>query len=135
MYLNAIRASLNGYRALLWLLLGLFRICADNNVFRDQVSAIFQEKEGKKILKDVKSWVKDVSTNFASNIRYDKMGYWRRPRDLKMSYQTLNYLLENEDKINVDKFQTALNAIVERHNTFQGTGLGPLEKDDLVKHT
>ena len=110
-YLEAIRSSFNGYKAMLSLLIGLFRICADNTIFRDQFSYILQDKEGKKTLKDIKSWIKDVGMNFASNIRCDRMGFWRKPRDLRMSYQSASVLIENEEKINVEKFQSALNAI------------------------
>lgn len=37
-YLVAVRESLQGYKAELILLLGLFRICSGNALFRDRVS-------------------------------------------------------------------------------------------------
>lgn len=111
-----------GYKSELLLLLGLFRICAGNMEFRDRVSYEFQEKDGKKLLKDIKSWVKDVGMNLNNLVRTDRLGLWRRPRDLTLTTQSFNLYFENEDKINSDKFLSSLNAIVERHNTFLSTG-------------
>ena len=97
---------------MLLLLLGMFRICAVNNIFRDKISEIFQDKEGKKLLKEVKGWIKEVGTGLMNCLRYDRMGYWRKPRDTKLTQQNLNYIVDTEDAISVEKFQAALNAIV-----------------------
>jgi hypothetical protein len=58
---------------------GLFRICSGNNAFRDRISEEFQEKDGKILLKSIKAWIKDVSTNLNNMVRSGKMGYWRKP--------------------------------------------------------
>ena len=72
---------------------GLFRICSGNSLFRDKVSADLQEKDNKKLLKDIKSWLKEVVPNFGSLIRSDRIGYWRKPRALAVGNQTLIALL------------------------------------------
>ena len=50
----AIRDSLQGFKAALNLLLGLFRICGGSAGFRDKVSDVLQDKDNKKLLKDIK---------------------------------------------------------------------------------
>lgn len=114
----AIKESLQGYKSAQLLLTGLFRICSGNALFRDRVSADFQEKDNKKFLKDIKSWIKEIAPNFHQMIRADRIGYWRKPRALTLGYQTTISLLENEPQINTDKFQAALNSIIEMHNSF-----------------
>ena len=84
-------------------------------------------------MNDVKDWVKEVGTGLVNCLRYDRLGYWRKPGDAKLSSQTLNYLVSTEDDIKVEKLQTALNAIVEQHN-FNGNRIYPFQKDDLVKY-
>jgi hypothetical protein len=103
---------MQGYKATQLLLTGLFRICSGNSLFRDKVSADLQDKDSKKLLKDIKTWIKEVVPNFDSLIRSDRLGYWRKPRALAVGYQPLISLLENEPQINTDKFQTALNSII-----------------------
>jgi hypothetical protein len=90
------KESLQGYKAELHLLLGLFRICSGNVAFRDKVSEYFQDKDNKKLLKDLRGWVKDVGTQFSHLIRTDRIGYWRKPRHFTFSYTTLTNLLEAE---------------------------------------
>jgi len=94
-YLVALRESLQGYKAAQLMLTGLFRICSGNALFRDRVSSDFQDKDNKKLLKDIKSWIKDVVPNFSSLIRSDRIGYWRKARGLVLGYQTTLSLLEN----------------------------------------
>ena len=65
-------------------------------MFRDRVSDIFQDKDNKKLLKDIKTWIKDTSTQFSHLIRTDRIGFWRKPRHVNYSYQTLTTLLESE---------------------------------------
>lgn len=113
---------MTGYRAMLLLILGLFKICAGNYAFRDRISEEFQEKDGKKLLKDIKNWIKDVSSNLNMMIRTSRLGYWRKSDQKLINYQTLNFYLENEDKINSEKCLAALNAIVEKHNGFFNSG-------------
>ncbi len=79
LYIKAITDSLSGYRAELLLFIGLCRICASNNAFRDRVSQELQEKEGKRMLKDLKTWAKDVSMNLSHLVRGGRLGFWRRP--------------------------------------------------------
>lgn len=43
-YLVALRDSLIGYRCELLLLLGLFRICASSQLFKERISEEFQDK-------------------------------------------------------------------------------------------
>lgn len=107
---------------MLLLLLGLFKICAGNYAFRDRISEEFQDKEGKKLLKDIKVWVKDVSSNLSMMIRTSRIGYWRKSDQKLMTYQALNTHLENEDKLSSEKCLAALNAIVEKHNGFFNSG-------------
>jgi chromosome condensin MukBEF MukE localization factor len=94
-YLIALRESLQGYKAAQLLLTGLFRICSGNALFRDRVSSDFQDKDNKKLLKDIKSWIKDFVPNFISLIRSDRLGYWRKPRAFTLNHQTTLSLLEN----------------------------------------
>ena len=70
------------------------------------------------MLKDIKSWIKDTAPNFSMLIRQDRLGFWRKPKHLNYSYQTLSTLLESEDTINVDKCLSSLNSIIEKHNSF-----------------
>lgn len=44
------------------LLLGLFRICSGNSLFRDRVSEELQDKDNKKLLKDIRGWIKEVAS-------------------------------------------------------------------------
>ncbi len=50
-----------------------------------------------------------------------------------MNYQTLNFLIETDDKVNAQKMLAALNAICEKHNTFFNTSGQRFVKDELVK--
>ena len=109
---------MEGYKAELSLLLGLFRICSGNAMFRDRVSDILQDKDNKKLLKDIRNWIKEIATQFSHLIRTDRIGFWRKPRHANFSYQTLTNLLEMEDNINVDKFLQSLNSIIEKHKSF-----------------
>lgn len=99
-YLKAISDSISGFKAELLLLLGLFRICGSNFAFRDKISDIFQDKEGKKLLKDIKNWIKEASTGMGTSIRSGRIGYWRKSELKSMNYQTLSYLVETDDKVN-----------------------------------
>ena len=92
----AIRDALQGFKAALNLLLGLFRICSGSAVFRDRVSDILQDKENKKLLRDIRGWIKETAPQFTPLIRADKIGYWRKPRHMNMSYQTLTAYLDAE---------------------------------------
>lgn len=89
----AIRDAFQGYKAEQLLLLGLFRICSGNPIFRDRVSDEWQEKEGKKLLKDIKAWIKEIAGNFNSLIRQDKIGFWRKPRQYNFTYQAMQTYL------------------------------------------
>lgn len=92
--------SISGFRAELLLLLGLFRICGSNFAFRDRISDIFQDKDGKKLLKDIKNWIKEASIGLGGSIRSGRMSYWRKTESKSMNYQTLNYLIDTDDKVN-----------------------------------
>jgi hypothetical protein len=46
--------------------------------FRDKISDLFQEKDWKKLLKDIKNWIKEASIGVGTSIRSGKMGYWRK---------------------------------------------------------
>lgn len=95
----------------------------------------FQEKDNKKLLKDIRGWIKDVGGSFSHYIRQDKIGYWRKPRQLNISYQSLISMLETEDQISIDKFQSSLNAIVEKHNSFLKVGVEETwSRDERVKY-
>ena len=80
---------------MLLLILGLFKICAGNYAFRDKISEEFQEKDGKKLLKDIKNWIKDVSSNLSMLIRTSRLGYWRKSGQKLITYQALNSYLDN----------------------------------------
>lgn len=80
---------------MLLLILGLFKICAGNYAFRDKISEEFQEKDGKKLLKDIKNWIKDVSSNLSMLIRTSRLGYWRKSEQKLITYQALNSYLDN----------------------------------------
>lgn len=70
---------MSGYKAELMLLLGLFKICSSSAAFRDKISDEFQEKDGKNLLKNIKIWIKDISSNLNNLVKSGKMGYWRKP--------------------------------------------------------
>jgi hypothetical protein len=78
-FLKAISISLSGYKSALTLILGLIKICSANFTFRDRISDEFQEKDGKALLKNIKNWIKDVSSNLNNLVRSGKMGFWRKP--------------------------------------------------------
>jgi hypothetical protein len=73
------------------------------------------------LLKDVKNWIKEVGANLSSLLKFERMYYWRKGK-FNIAAQTMNYLIENEDKLNVDKFQSCLNSIVEKHQLVYTNG-------------
>ncbi len=111
-YLIAIKESLTGYKAETFLLLGLFRICSFNRLFRDRISEELQEKDSKKLLKDIRSWIKEIGSRPYDMIKQDRCGYWRKPRQYGVPSQVPNSLLSAEEQPSMDKFLSALNAIV-----------------------
>lgn len=74
--------------------------------------------ENKKLLKDIRSWIKEIGPSFSLYVRQDKIGLWRKPKQLNLTLQQLMTILDNEEPISVDKFQAALNSIIEKHNSF-----------------
>ena len=134
-YLVAVRDSLQGYKAELLLLLGLFRICSGCALFRDRVSEVLQDKDTKKLLKDIRTWIKETAPQFSHLIRTDRLGFWRKARHVNYSFNTLTALLEAEEAINVDRFLQSLNSIIERHNSFLKVEEGPqLIPGDRVRY-
>lgn len=52
---------------------------------------------------------------------------------LNVSYQTMAGLLENEEAVSTDKYLSAVNAIVERHNSFL-RGEEGFEREEKVRY-
>ena len=87
---------------------------------------MLQDKDNKKLLKDIRAWVKETAPQFSHLIRTDRLGFWRKARHANYSFNTLTTLLEAEETISVDKFLQSLNSIIEKHNSFlRGGEEGP----------
>lgn len=52
--------------------------------------------------------------NLSTILKYNQLNYWRKPK-YNIPQQSMAYLIETEDKINIDKFQSCLNSIIEKH--------------------
>jgi hypothetical protein len=54
-------------------------MCQINKIFRNLVSVFFNDKQNKKLLTDMKEWLKD-SQNVVSMIQNSKWGWWKKPK-------------------------------------------------------
>jgi len=44
-------------------------------------------------LKEIKNWIKDVGSNLNYLLRYDKLGFWRKPGSFGVRYQAMTALI------------------------------------------
>ena len=107
--------SLEGYKAMRYLIEGLFNICFCNEGFMNEFhSVIMGVKDSKKIIKAIRDWIKE-SERIYMNVRNEKMGYWRRPdRKYYVSRACLERI-EMDPKIKADRYLSRFNSLIERH--------------------
>ena len=115
MYIDAICQSLDGYKAMRYLLEGLFNTCFTNSSFLDEiVQTISSHKESKKLIKAIREWIKE-GDRFYALVKAEKIGYWRKPdRRYYVSKACLEQI-EDDEKLKPDRYLSLFNSLLEKH--------------------
>lgn len=90
---------------------GLFSLCFNNEVAREEFVNIINQKDNKKYIKLLKDWMKEAD-RFYNNVKIDKMGYWRRIG--KSTYSHLERM-DSDSKVSTDRYLGLLNSLLEKH--------------------
>lgn len=59
------------------LLSGLFSLCFNNDLVREEFINQLGSKDNKKYVKSIRDWMKEAD-KFYNHVKMDKMGYWKR---------------------------------------------------------
>ena len=63
----------------------------------------------------MKDWIRD-GDKFVQNVKYDRMGYWRKPHRFTYTTQAQLAQIEADGKIKPDHYLSLLNSLLEKHN-------------------
>ena len=94
------------------LLSGLFSLCFNNEVVREEFISLLGSKDNKKYIKAIRDWMKEAD-KFYNYVKNDKMGYWKRPN--RSSFTTLEKM-DSDIKVSPERYLSLFNSLLEKHN-------------------